>query len=65
MTDPAQSRPFDGLRVVALEQAVSAPFCTRQFSDLGADVIKVERPGGGDFSRAYDADLRGVSSHFA
>lgn len=65
MSERPQSRPFDGLLVVALEQAVSAPFCTRQLSDLGADVIKVERPDGGDFARAYDADLRGVSSHFA
>ena len=65
MSDLAQSRPFDGLRVVAIEQAVSVPFCTRQFSDLGADVIKIERPDGGDFSRGYDADLRGMSSHFA
>jgi itaconate CoA-transferase len=65
MPEQTQSRPFDGIRVIALEQAVSVPFCTRQFADLGADVIKIERPDGGDFSRAYDSDLRGVSSHFA
>lgn len=57
--------PFAGLRVVAVEQAVSAPFCTRQFADLGADVIKVERPDGGDFARAYDAVLDGLSAYFA
>ncbi|MEQ1885556.1 MAG: CaiB/BaiF CoA-transferase family protein [Bryobacteraceae bacterium] len=57
--------PFEGLRVVAIEQAVSVPFCTRQFADLGADVIKIERPDGGDFARAYDHDLHGMSGHFA
>ncbi|MEO8026383.1 MAG: CaiB/BaiF CoA-transferase family protein [Bryobacteraceae bacterium] len=57
--------PFDGLRVVALEQAVAAPFCSRQFSDLGADVIKIERPGEGDPSRSYDGVLNGVSAYFA
>ncbi|MEQ1946632.1 MAG: CaiB/BaiF CoA-transferase family protein [Bryobacteraceae bacterium] len=59
------SLPFEGLRVVAIEQAVSVPFCTRQFSDLGADVIKIERPDGGDFARDYDHDLHGMSGHFA
>ncbi len=57
--------PLDGLRVVALEQAVSAPFCTRQLADLGADVVKIERPGEGDFSRGYDGALNGLSTHFA
>ena len=57
--------PFGGLRVVAVEQAVSAPFCTRQFADLGAEVIKVERPDGGDFARGYDGALNGLSAYFA
>lgn len=59
------SLPFAGLRVVAVEQAVSAPFCTRQFADLGAEVIKVERPGDGDFARGYDGALNGISAYFA
>ena len=59
-------RPLDGIRVVALEQAVAAPFATRHLADLGADVIKVERPDGGDFARQYDASIRGgLSTHFA
>jgi crotonobetainyl-CoA:carnitine CoA-transferase CaiB-like acyl-CoA transferase len=57
--------PYSHLRIVALEQAVAAPFCSRQFADLGADVIKIERPDGGDFSRGYDDALHGVSSYFA
>ncbi|HEV2387807.1 MAG TPA: CaiB/BaiF CoA-transferase family protein [Candidatus Acidoferrales bacterium] len=57
--------PLSGLRVVALEQAVAAPFCSRQFADLGADVVKVERPDGGDFARDYDDALHGLSAHFA
>jgi itaconate CoA-transferase len=57
--------PFHGLRVVALEQAVAAPFCSRQLADMGADVIKVERPDGGDFARSYDGALDGVSAYFA
>jgi itaconate CoA-transferase len=57
--------PLDGIRVVALEQAVVAPFCTRQLADMGADVIKIERPGGGDLARAYDGALNGVSAYFA
>jgi crotonobetainyl-CoA:carnitine CoA-transferase CaiB-like acyl-CoA transferase len=57
--------PFHGLRVVALEQAVAAPFCSRQLADLGADVIKVERPDGGDFARSYDSALDGMSAYFA
>ncbi len=57
--------PLEGLRVVALEQAVAAPFCSRQLADLGADVIKIERPDGGDSARAYDGVLNGVSAYFA
>ncbi|GAA3999346.1 CaiB/BaiF CoA-transferase family protein [Deinococcus rubellus] len=57
--------PLAGLRVVALEQAVSAPFCSRQLADLGADVIKIERPGEGDLARGYDGALGGVSAYFA
>ena len=57
--------PLTGLRVVALEQAVAAPFCSRQLADLGADVIKVERPDGGDSARAYDAVMHGESAYFA
>ena len=56
--------PLFGLRVVALEQAVAAPLCTRHLSDLGADVIKVERPGTGDFARQYDSMVAGQSTHF-
>src|SRR5690606_19233927 len=50
--------------VVTLEHAIAAPFCTRQLADLGARVIKVERPGVGDFARAYDKRVRGLASHF-
>ena len=57
--------PLDGVRVVALEQAVAAPFCTRHLADLGADVVKVERPDGGDFGRRYDTVVKGLSSYFA
>jgi itaconate CoA-transferase len=56
--------PLDGLTVVSLEQAVAAPFATRQLADLGARVIKIERPGGGDFARSYDRTTLGQSSHF-
>lgn len=58
------TRPLDGITVISLEHAIAAPFCTRQLADLGARVIKVERPGSGDFARAYDARVRGQSSHF-
>lgn len=58
------TRPLDGITVVSLEHAIAAPFCTRQLADLGARVIKVERPGAGDFARAYDARVKGQSSHF-
>ncbi|MCX3058760.1 CaiB/BaiF CoA transferase family protein [Streptomyces beihaiensis] len=56
--------PLEGVTVVSLEQAVAAPFATRQLADLGARVIKVERPGGGDFARRYDETVHGQSSHF-
>ncbi|MFC7343571.1 CaiB/BaiF CoA transferase family protein [Saccharopolyspora griseoalba] len=55
--------PLEGVTVVSLEQAVAAPFATRQLADLGARVIKVERPGG-DFARGYDTTVNGMSSHF-
>ncbi len=57
-------RPLDGVTVVTLEHAIAAPFCTRQLADLGARVIKVERPGVGDFARGYDTRVHGLSSHF-
>ena len=57
--------PLDGLRVVALEQAVAGPFCSRQLADMGAEVVKIERPPDGDPSRAYDAAMRGQSAYFA
>ena len=57
-------RPLDGITVVSLEHAIAAPFCTRQLADLGARVIKVERPGAGDFARAYDTRVDGMASHF-
>ena len=57
-------RTLEGLTVVSIEQAVAAPFATRQLADLGARVIKVERPGPGDFARDYDDTVRGMSSHF-
>ncbi len=58
------TRPLDGITVVTLEHAIAAPFCTRQLADLGARVIKVERPGVGDFARAYDTRVLGQASHF-
>ncbi|WP_110598254.1 CaiB/BaiF CoA transferase family protein [Salinicola lusitanus] len=57
-------RPLDGITVVSLEHAIAAPFCTRQLADQGARVIKVERPGVGDFARGYDERVHGLSSHF-
>jgi itaconate CoA-transferase len=57
-------RPLEGVTAVALEQAVAAPLATRHLADLGARVIKVERPGVGDFARAYDTTVKGMSSHF-
>ncbi|KAJ5641829.1 hypothetical protein N7490_005829 [Penicillium lividum] len=56
--------PLAGITVVSLEQAIAAPFCTRQLADLGARVIKVERPVVGDFARQYDSRVNGISSHF-
>ncbi len=58
------TRPLEGISVVTLEHAIAAPFCTRQLADLGARVIKVERPGVGDFARGYDERVRGQASHF-
>jgi itaconate CoA-transferase len=55
---------LEGITVLALEHAVAAPFCSRQLADLGARVIKVERPGVGDFARSYDKHVRGMSSYF-
>ena len=57
-------RPLDGITVVSLEHAIAAPFATRQLADLGARVIKIERPGTGDFARAYDKRVHGLASHF-
>ncbi|KAJ5159306.1 uncharacterized protein N7500_008957 [Penicillium coprophilum] len=56
--------PLAGITVVSLEQAIAAPFCTRQLADLGARVIKIERPGVGDFARHYDTRVGGLASHF-
>ena len=57
-------RPLDGITVISLEHAIAAPFCTRQLADLGARVIKIERPGSGDFARDYDGRVNGLASHF-
>ena len=57
-------RPLDGITVVSFEHAIAAPLCSRQLADLGARVIKVERPGAGDFARAYDTRVKGLASHF-
>src|SRR5438045_7001429 len=64
MTGIVAPRPLDGITVVTLEHAIAAPFCTRQLADLGARVIKIERPGNGDFARGYDERVRGLASHF-
>ncbi|WP_444984852.1 CaiB/BaiF CoA transferase family protein [Halomonas mongoliensis] len=65
MTDVSQPpRPLDGVTVISLEHAIAAPFCTRQLADLGARVIKVERPKVGDFARGYDERVDGMASHF-
>src|SRR5260221_6150031 len=58
------SPPLAGVTVIAMEQAVAVPFATRQLADLGARVIKIERPVGGDFARAYDTTANGLASHF-
>lgn len=58
------SRPLEGITVVGLEQVIAGPFCTRQLADLGARVIKIERPGEGDAARGYDRTVKGLSSHF-
>src|SRR5438105_832093 len=57
-------RPLNGITVITLEHAIAAPFATRQLADLGARVIKIERPGVGDFARGYDERVRGLASHF-
>jgi crotonobetainyl-CoA:carnitine CoA-transferase CaiB-like acyl-CoA transferase len=59
-----QSLPLDGIRVVALEQAVAGPLCSRHLADLGADVVKIERPDGGDFARRYDTAVKGLAAHW-
>ncbi|HZA50327.1 MAG TPA: CaiB/BaiF CoA-transferase family protein, partial [Myxococcaceae bacterium] len=56
--------PLEGITIVSLEHAVAAPFCTRQLADYGARVIKIERPGDGDFARAYDQKVKGLASYF-
>ena len=56
--------PLKDITVVAVEHAVAAPFATRQLADLGARVIKIERPDGGDFARGYDTTVKGLSSYF-
>ena len=57
-------QPLQGITVVTLEHAIAAPFATRQLADLGARVIKIERPGTGDFARGYDQRVKGLASHF-
>ncbi|GKT50674.1 succinate-semialdehyde dehydrogenase [NADP(+)] [Colletotrichum spaethianum] len=59
-----EALPLEGIIVVSLEHAIAAPFCTRQLADMGARVIKIERPGVGDFARAYDTRVNGMASHF-
>src|SRR5688572_14687902 len=62
MTD--HQLPLSGITVLALEQALAGPLCTRHLGDMGARVIKIERPGGGDFARTYDTTVHGLSSYF-
>ncbi|MFG2549788.1 CaiB/BaiF CoA transferase family protein [Streptomyces sp. NPDC048581] len=64
MPEHPEALPLSGITVVSVEQAVAAPFASRQLADLGARVIKVERPGGGDFARRYDTTVHGESSYF-
>jgi len=64
MTTPSHDLPLADVRVIAVEQAVAGPLCTRHLADLGADVIKIERPDGGDFARAYDSAVHGQSAYF-
>ncbi|OZI29952.1 CoA transferase [Bordetella genomosp. 10] len=64
MTAATSPRPLDGITVVSFEHAIAAPFCTRQLADMGARVIKIERPGVGDFARNYDERVHGLASHF-
>lgn len=64
MNTQSAGRPLDGLTVISIEQAVAAPFASRQLADLGARVIKIERPGSGDFARGYDERVEGLASHF-
>ena len=61
---PESAAPLAGITVVALEQAVSAPMCTRVLADFGARVIKVENPKGGDYARYYDDVVNGLAAHF-
>src|SRR6202012_930455 len=61
---PVTPLPLEGIMVGSVEQAVAAPYATRQLADLGARVIKVERPGAGDFARAYDTTVKGMASYF-
>jgi itaconate CoA-transferase len=62
--DTVRELPLAGIMVVSVEQAVAAPFATRHLADLGARVIKVERPGAGDFARSYDTTVKGMASYF-
>jgi len=64
LTGQTQNLPLSGITVVSLEHAIAAPFASRQLADLGARVIKVERPGDGDFARRYDTRVDGLASHF-
>lgn len=64
MPDSHPARPLEGITVLALEQVIAAPFATRQLAELGARVIKIERPDGGDSARGYDRTVKGLSSHF-